>query len=48
MVVVLALSTFVSTLLGGRDQFTTDVAAVGADVHWTSLRYFWLATFQLR
>lgn len=31
-----------------RSQFTADVAAVGADVEWTSLRYFWLATFRLR
>jgi SAM-dependent methyltransferase len=32
----------------GRDQFTADVTAVAADVEWTPLRYFWLATFQLR
>jgi protein-L-isoaspartate O-methyltransferase len=31
-----------------RGQFTADVAAVGADVEWTQLRYFWLATFRLR
>jgi SAM-dependent methyltransferase len=31
-----------------RGQFTTDVAAIGADVEWTQLRYFWLATFRLR
>jgi SAM-dependent methyltransferase len=31
-----------------RDQFTADVAAIGADVEWTQLRYFWLATFRLR
>jgi len=31
-----------------RDQFTADVAAVGTDVEWTELRYFWLATFRLR
>jgi hypothetical protein len=31
-----------------RAQFTADVAAVGADVRWTELRYFWLATFRLR
>jgi SAM-dependent methyltransferase len=31
-----------------RAQFTADVAAVGADVEWTALRYFWLATFRLR
>lgn len=30
------------------DQFTADVAAAGTDVQWTSLRYFWLATFRLR
>ena len=31
-----------------RGQFTADVAAIGADVAWTQLRYFWLATFRLR
>ena len=31
-----------------RGQFTTDVAAIGADVEWTQLRYFWLASFRLR
>lgn len=31
-----------------RGQFTADVAAIGADVEWTQLRYFWLATFRLR
>jgi SAM-dependent methyltransferase len=31
-----------------RGQFTADVAAVGVDVEWTQLRYFWLATFRLR
>jgi SAM-dependent methyltransferase len=31
-----------------RAQFTADVADVGADVEWTQLRYFWLATFRLR
>jgi SAM-dependent methyltransferase len=31
-----------------RGQFTEDVAAIGADVEWTQLRYFWLATFRLR
>ena len=31
-----------------RGQFTADVAAVGTDVEWTQLRYFWLATFRLR
>jgi SAM-dependent methyltransferase len=31
-----------------RSQFTADVAAIGADVEWTRLRYFWLATFRLR
>jgi SAM-dependent methyltransferase len=31
-----------------RGQFTADVAAVGTDVEWTRLRYFWLATFRLR
>ncbi len=30
-----------------RSQFTADAAAVGTDVEWTSLRYFWLATFRL-
>jgi ubiquinone/menaquinone biosynthesis C-methylase UbiE len=30
-----------------RGQFTADMAAVGTDVEWTSLRYFWLATFRL-
>ena len=29
-------------------QFTADVAAVGTDVEWIQLRYFWLATFRLR
>ena len=32
----------------GRSEFTTAVAAVGANVEWTQLRYFWLATFRLR
>lgn len=32
----------------GRGQFTADVAAVSADVTWTQLRYYWLATFLLR
>ena len=31
-----------------RSQFTADVAAIAADVEWTGLRYFWLATFGLR
>jgi hypothetical protein len=31
-----------------RSQFTADVAAIGADVEWTRLRYFWQATFRLR
>lgn len=31
-----------------RSQFTADVAAIGTDVEWTQLRYFWLATFRLR
>jgi len=31
-----------------RSQFTADVAAIGVDVEWTKLRYFWLATFRLR
>jgi protein-L-isoaspartate O-methyltransferase len=31
-----------------RGQFAADVAAVGVDVEWTQLRYFWLATFRLR
>jgi predicted O-methyltransferase YrrM len=31
-----------------RSQFTADVAAIGADVEWIRLRYFWLATFGLR
>ena len=30
-----------------RGQFIADVAAVGTDVEWTSLRYFWVATFRL-
>lgn len=30
-----------------RDQFIADLAAVGTDVEWTSLRHFWLATFRL-
>jgi len=31
-----------------RSEFTADVAAVGANVEWTQLRYFWLAAFRLR
>lgn len=31
-----------------RSQFTADVAALGADLEWAELRYFWLATFRLR
>ena len=31
-----------------RRQFTADVAAVAADVRWTQLRYYWLATCELR
>ena len=29
-------------------QFATDMAAISADVKWTELRYFWLATCALR
>lgn len=31
----------------GRARFTADVAAVAADVTWTELAYFWLATVTL-
>lgn len=31
-----------------RGQFTADIAAIAADVEWTQLRYFWLATCTLR
>jgi len=31
-----------------REQFTADVAGVAADVRWTELRYYWLATCVLR
>jgi protein-L-isoaspartate O-methyltransferase len=31
-----------------RSQFTADVTAIGAEVEWTELPYFWLATFRLR
>jgi len=31
-----------------RDQFAADIAAVGTDLTWTDLPYFWLATFRLR
>jgi SAM-dependent methyltransferase len=31
-----------------REQFTADVADVAADVSWTELRYYWLATCVLR
>jgi SAM-dependent methyltransferase len=31
-----------------REQFTADVAGVAADVAWTQLRYYWLATCVLR
>jgi protein-L-isoaspartate O-methyltransferase len=31
-----------------RDQFGADVADVAADVRWTQLRYFWLASCVLR
>ena len=31
-----------------HSQFTTDMAAISADVKWTELRYFWLATCTLR
>jgi SAM-dependent methyltransferase len=31
-----------------RAQFAADVAAVGAEVEWTELHYFWLATYTLR
>lgn len=32
----------------GRRQFTADVAGVAADLRWTQLRYYWLATCVLR
>jgi SAM-dependent methyltransferase len=31
-----------------REQFTADVADVAAEVRWTELRYYWLATCVLR
>jgi SAM-dependent methyltransferase len=31
-----------------RQQFSADVAGVAADVQWTQLRYYWLATCVLR
>jgi SAM-dependent methyltransferase len=32
----------------GREQFTADVAGVAAEVRWTELPYYWLATCVLR
>jgi protein-L-isoaspartate O-methyltransferase len=31
-----------------RSQFTADIAAIGAEVEWTELPYFWMATCRLR